>query len=139
MLWGLLLLLAGACGSEPPARSNQPAVIEVAPFTVLGGMEPWSGLGLAEQMRQALQRLPDIVVRVAADSARPAQYVLRGTVSRRGARNEIGVEVVRAREGVVIWSGTYWRAPGDLGAFITDLVDAVLAAIRLDEKRATGS
>ena len=127
-----------AHGDPDGGRTLGPVVIAIAPFRVVGaGTEPWSGLGLAEEIRLALVKLPGIVVRSAdSTSAEAADYTLAGTVSRASARSEIGVEVTRVRDRAVIWTGTFWRTPADLFLFAGELADAVVQAVRLDEKRA---
>ena len=127
--------MRGAPASE---SVHGPVVITIAPFRVVGaGTEPWSGLGLAEEIRLALARQPGIVVRSGdSTSTKAADYAMTGTVSRASARSEIGVEVARVRDRAVIWTGTFWRTPADLSLFAGELADVVVQAVRLDEKRA---
>lgn len=125
----------GDDGRDPPQR---PVVIAIAPFRVVGaGTEPWSGLGLAEEIKLALGRFPGIAVRNAdSTSVSAPDYAITGTVSRGNGRSEIGVELTHGRDRAVLWTGTFWRTPADLSSFAAELADAVVQAVRLDEKRA---
>ena len=66
-----------------------------------------------------------------------ASHVLTGSIRRRGPRTEIALRLVRTRDSLALWSGTYWREtsalqllPADLTA---DVVDALRRAPRVRE------
>ena len=148
---------ASRAADLPPAR--EPPVIVVSSFRTLGpDLEPWSGNGLANEIERALGGMRGIVVRqrpanqtlsapsapgeasvatlAAAGRSLDADFVLAGTVSRVGARSEVGVRLVRVRGAEQLWTGTFWRATGDLGTLPGELAAAVIGAMPRDAGRA---
>jgi TolB-like protein len=121
----------------------------VVPLSVSGnGTDPWSGPGLAEEIRVSLASAGAVRIRradpstvstlvggsdstVAANHARRAgaDYVIIGTVGRRAGKTEIGLRLVRASDATTAWSGTFWRSSADLSTFAADLAAAVTEAV----------
>lgn len=135
------------------------ATIVVASFAVTAhGIEPWSGTGLAEEVRIALGADKSVVVRRSerrvvaaapaptpdADSAREiaaarrigADYILLGTLGQKARDSEIALHLVRAADASTAWTGTFWRSPADFPSLAGDLAQAVTEAIRADRDRA---
>ena len=133
-------------------RGGAPSIL-VIPLSVSGDdTDPWSGAGLAEEIRTALAADTAVVIRraraeivrtsapatggsedisrIAAEARRVgADYVLTGTVSRKSSKSEIGLRLVRATDEKIAWSGTFWRSRTDLPTFAMDLAAAVTEAI----------
>lgn len=137
---GGIALLTGASigtlvwirGRESPDTSRARPSIAVLEFRVIGtDIEPWSGRGLAQEIRAALDSMEHFRathVEVREDAS--ADYLVSGTVARRGARSEIGIEVLRALDRVHVWTGTYWREQDQLEAFGREIAEAIVLALR---------
>jgi hypothetical protein len=128
-------------GVPTPLAEGHGLSIVVQPFRTIGGdVEPWSGLGLAQEVRAALDTVKGLQVRPAEGHGYvAADYLLTGSISRRDLRRDIGVELLRLRDRKVLWTGTYWRTASNLASFSTELAEAVVTAIRLDAKPANTS
>jgi TolB-like protein len=141
---------------ELPPRAGNVATILVTPFAVNGaGSEPWSGSGLAEEVRMALDAdntvairrseptviraaLPpngDDVMEIAAARRIGADYVLTGTIGRKERGSEIGLRLIRATDASTAWTGTFWRSQADFPSFAGDLAAAITEAIRAERDR----
>jgi TolB-like protein len=151
-----------ASHSSASRAAREPPVIVVSSFRTIGpDLEPWSGNGLTHEIEHALGEMRGVVVRrrrldqsspaaapirneasaatlAASGRSLGADFVLAGTVARIGARSEIGVRLVRVRDGEQLWSGTFWRATVDLGTLPGELAAAVIGALPRDAGR-TGS
>lgn len=114
---------------RPPVVFAHPKSVAVMPFKDLseGGAEQWFADGLTEEVLSTLARTPDL--RVAAhgalkrdadgdlrDAARAAgvAHVLTGSVRRAGGRLRVTADLVRASDGVHVWSQSYDRSAGDI-------------------------
>lgn len=139
-------------------RSGAPSIL-VVPLSVSGNdTDPWSGAGLAEEIRIALAADTAVVIRrarvervrtsapanggsedisrIVAEARRVgADYVLTGTVGRKSSTSEIGLRLARAADEKIAWSGTFWRSSTDLPTFAIDLAAAVTEAIRAERDR----
>lgn len=166
ILLGAVVLVAMVAGLRRDRSHTAPshlpvgdvATILVVPFAVLGtDNEPWSGAGLAEEVRAALaadssveirrserpvvsgapQSAPDAEGAKAIDAARRvgADYVLTGTVGRGERGGEIGLRLVRAADASTAWTGTFWRSSADFPSFPRDLAAAVSEAVRAQRDR----
>jgi TolB-like protein len=129
--------------------------ILVVPLSVGGnGTDPWSGSGLAEEIRVALAANGAVRIRRvepstvskpigASDSVGAAiharragaDYVIIGAVGRKAGKSEIGLRLVRATDATTAWSGTFWRSPTDLSTFAADLAAAVTEAVTTDRTK----
>jgi len=150
-----VLITAAAAGlslrraaSARTTMSRTPSIL-VIPLSVRGtGTDPWSGQGLAEEIRVSLASTGAVRIRradpsavstlvgasdstAAANHARRAgaDYAIVGTVSRKAGKSEIGLRLVRASDGNIAWSGTFWRSSTDLSTFAADLATAVTDAL----------
>lgn len=124
------------------------AIISVAWEAVGKDMEPWSGVGLGEQVRQALNARGIVVTDREPFTAQPtpggaealatlgrrrnATYVLGGTVGRKGVRSEIGMRLVRVQDSALVWNSTFWRDQSDLQSVASDLAAAVVQVLQAE-------
>jgi TolB-like protein len=136
----LAVVIGAFVWQASPDRGFAPtssASIEVVDFRAAGSdVEPWSGRGLADELRAALATRRDVGMRVADSAgAGTADYVVTGSIARRGRRSEIGVQLTR-RNGASVWSAIYWRPPDDLTSLSSEVVDALLIAVHKDVRAA---
>jgi TolB-like protein len=131
------------------APSVQRVVLSLAWRAVGRDVEPWSGLGLAEEVRHALEVKGFVVTQdeERSDSAGSrasllararrlnATHVLEGTVGRRGDRSEVGMRLVRVHDGEAVWSSTFWRGPEDLGSLPADLATVVAQVLQKEASK----
>ena len=149
---GLRLGRPASAGTTPMSRT--PSIL-VVPLSVSGnGTEPWSGSGLAEEIRVALASAGAVQIRRAhastvsqpvgasdstgaATHARRAgaDYVIIGSVGRNAGKSEIGLRLVRASNATTVWSGTFWRTSSDLSTFAADLAAAVTEAVTTERMK----
>jgi TolB-like protein len=117
---------------------DAPIVIAINPFRAADNqMEPWSGLGLAQELQAALDTVSGWSARVSESEKPPgAHYLLGGSVARKDSRREIGVQLLRLSDRTVLWTGTLWRTEADLASLTGELAEAVVLAIRLDSTKA---
>jgi hypothetical protein len=113
-------------------RLGAPPVITIEWRTVGHGVEPWSGVGLAEQVRQALSAHGVAVSQNGRSPGLDPTYLLAGTVGRRGDRNEIGMQLVRVQDGATVWASTFWRDPTDLQSLVSDLAATVAQVLETE-------
>ena len=59
-----------------------------------------------------------------------ASHVLSGSIRRQGPRTEIVLRLVRTRDTLALWSGTYWRETSALHVLPADLTADVVEALR---------
>jgi hypothetical protein len=134
--------------SRALARAGKPAVVAVAWRPVGTDVEPWSGLGLGNQVEYALGTLGVVVAHdtglrvpplpggpeALADLGRQlnATYVLGGTVGRKGPRREIGMQLVRVKDGATLWTSTFWRDAADLESLASDLALTVAQVLETE-------
>lgn len=147
----LLLLIVSALvrfTSSHPPRLAAPAAQSVAvlPFDDLSAHKNFTYLsdGIAEEVLNALAKLPDIRVagrasafrfRGASDfraiaKALNVSTVLQGSVRPYGDRARISVQLTRTDDGSRLWSETWDRPLSDILAIEQNVVDNVAAAIR---------
>ena len=132
-----LSLSSGGMRSTAQAPVSAPPVITIAWRSVGQDVDPWSGVGLGEQVKHALSALgativPDTGARTSLSTGSPgalaavgrerhASYVLGGTIGRKGRRSEIGMQLVRVQDSATVWTSTFWRDPTDLESLALDL------------------
>ena len=113
------------------------AVIELEAFRTLGGVQdPWSGAGLAQQIRDALASDRDVVVILGPNTSQAVGFRLRGTISRERSQVSVGVQLLRLPSDSVLWTGAYWRSETDLRSLPDDVAEAVLTVVRRNGDRA---
>jgi TolB-like protein len=136
-------------GHRQPDRS--PPMIALVWRSVGSDVDPWSGAGLEELVRRALAAR-GVAVRRAEDTQDAAfvadvqglaslgrrldvAYTLGGTVGRRDQRSEIGMQLIRVRDGSPVWSSTFWRDQGDLESLPSELATVVSEILRTETNR----
>jgi TolB-like protein len=127
-----------------------PPVIALTWRAVGRDVEPWSGLGLGEEVRRALTArglavspdpgpgehpVEDSTDLAALGRAQKATYALGGTVSRKGSRSEIGMRLIRVQDGSALWNSIFWRDQGNLATLASDLAIAVAQVVGSDVSR----
>jgi len=135
---------------EPKPVSERPA-IAVLPFVNLA--DPADGYfsdGLTEDVAAALAKFGDLAVIDPAASLAVrdrntdaeavgrelgAQYLVRGTVRRDGPQVRVGVQLVDARTGALLWSQRYDESLSDIFRVQDDITRQVAGAmaVRLDQ------
>jgi adenylate cyclase len=155
----LVLALAGGAFLAFGGRDGEPDAgmdrsIAVLPFTDLSqsGDQKWFADGLAEEILSSLARLPELRVvgrsssflftagatddRVIADTLGVA-HLVKGSVRRVGDQLRVTAQLVRASDGVQLWSEAYDRDAADLLDVQRDVAVKVAAAldVLLDDQR----
>ena len=147
---GALVLRGRANGDRwatQGARRVDKASVAVLPFTDLSadrGNE-YFGDGIAETLISALGRVPglDVAARTSAFSFRGKNVdvreigsklgvstVLEGSVQRAGDKLRITAQLVKASDGVSLWSETFDRSATDLFAVQDEVTRAVITALK---------
>lgn len=143
------VLIAYALGD--PAlfrRANDEVSVAVLPFKDVGvsDEQKWLAAGLTEEISASLGRVPEL--RVASRSAvnalleDPAQmdqnakkadidYLLTGTVRATKGRIRVSAEISSSKDGLVIWSDSFDRKPGDYIGLQEELALAIVRALNL--------
>lgn len=148
------LRLRGPASPATTPMSSQPSILVVPLSVGTSGTDPWTGPGLAEEIRVALARGSAVRIRRADPSmlSKPlgasdstgaaiharragADYAIIGSVGRNGGKSEIGLRLVRASDATTAWSGTFWRSSTDLSTFAADLAAAVTDALSTQQLR----
>jgi TolB-like protein len=150
---GLLATASSAgCGRSRSTATKASAPVMVIAWRSVGqNVEPWSGVGLGEQVRHALSargvvfadgrtapvtpRSNEPVALASLGREANATYVLDGTVARKGGRSEVGMQLIRVHDGMPVWASTFWRDPNDLASLATDLAAAVSGVLEAEQRR----
>lgn len=133
---GLLLL-----GRPDLVSGPHPKSIAVAPFIDLspGRQDQWFADGLTEEVLSTLARTRDLRVAARLPSVgdptqaarrRRVAHVLTGTVRRAGPRVRVTVELIRAGDGVHVWSQSYDRTGGDIISIQEDVGVHIAQALK---------
>ena len=158
-LGALLVLIAAATGllwirfwadSEPSSARDPRPLVAVLPFTVSteSDADAWLGEGIAEDIIMALSRFRDIAViarnssfryNTGDDPARIAQeinadFMLQGTLRRKGNELRLAVQLVDLRSGINRWAERFDRPWGDVfaiqDAIVMDVAGQLAARTR---------
>jgi TolB-like protein len=144
----------GAADNGSTEASAEARSLAVLPFTDLSqsGDQKWFADGLAEEILNSLARLPELSVvgrsssflftadatddRHIADRLSVA-HLVKGSVRRVGDRLRVTAQLVRADDGVQLWSEAYDRDAADLLDVQRDVAEKVAAAldVLLDDER----
>jgi TolB-like protein/thioredoxin-like negative regulator of GroEL len=136
--------------SEPVAGSAEtamPKTIAVLPFSDLTQAQDqgWFADGLAEEIINALVRVPDLQVAARTSSfaykgsKRPVSeiagelgvaHILEGSVRSAGERIRVTAQLVRAGDGFHLWSQSYDRDVADMIGIQEDLARSIATALR---------
>ncbi|HSK19240.1 MAG TPA: BTAD domain-containing putative transcriptional regulator [Longimicrobiales bacterium] len=147
-----VVIAAVAILSRPRAATH--TFIAVLPLANTSGDTTTEAIsdGLTENLITSLGAIPDVRVigrtsaflfrersldlRAIADSL-GASAVLDGSVQRSGDQLKIGVQLVSAADGTVVWAETYDRRLTDFFAIQDEITRAIIDALRLRVGRAT--
>jgi adenylate cyclase len=143
--WQRLRSASGAAAGE---RAVAAQTLAVLPLANLGGDKADDAFvdGLSEELLDVLSRLPEL--RVAARTSAfqfkgkavtvqeigrqlGVDYVVEGTVRRAGPRLRIGAQLVKASDGLRLWSETFDRSAGDALAVQGEIAVQVARALQL--------
>lgn len=127
-------------------RGRRATSIAVMPFANLSGdaAQAYFSDGIAEELRNALARIPDLKVvgRTSSEAVREQDAktaarklrvgnILGGSVRRSGTTMRIAAQLVDGKDGTERWSQTYDRPAGDSLSIQSDIAQHVAAALRL--------
>lgn len=145
--------LARAGSTEVPATTGEGAraaiydkSIAVLPFTDYspGGDKDWFADGLADEIRDALTRTPDLLVNARTSSFRyknrnldvreiaaelGVAYVLEGSVRMSAERIRVTAQLIRAADGFHLWSERYDRDVAEMIEIQEDLARQIAMAM----------
>ncbi len=131
----------------PPASSVNPKSIAVMPFRDLSG-GPDAGLiadGFSEEVINSLSRVPDLQVAARSSSFAlrdgtlsaidigdrlQVAHVLEGSVRRSGNRLRITTQLIRASDGINVWSQDYDRTDDDIIAIQEEVARSIAQALK---------
>jgi TolB-like protein/Tfp pilus assembly protein PilF len=138
-------------GAGQPAVPNpeQYRAIAVLPFADMSeaGDQDWFAEGIAEELLIALSQVDEISVMARTSSFAfkgtdktvaeiadilGVQAVLEGSVRRSGDRVRITAQLVDARSGYHLWSGSYEREVTDIFQLQDELARAIVQALRVE-------
>jgi TolB-like protein len=138
-------------GAGQPAVPNpeQYRAIAVLPFADMSeaGDQAWFAEGIAEELLIALSQVEELYVMARTSSFAfkdtdktiaeiadilGVQAVLEGSVRRSGARVRITAQLVDARSGYHLWSGSYEREVTDIFQLQDELARAIVQALRVE-------
>ena len=142
-----VLMLASVGGLLLWQRTNsqrEPASIAVLPFRNLSAGEPYFAEGIGEEILGQLSHEPAFRVAGSMSSSQAAKsgdvrdaarklnvdYVVEGSVRRQGDRVRVDAGLLRARDGVRLWSGTYNGKLDDVLAIQSSIGEAVATGLK---------
>jgi TolB-like protein/Flp pilus assembly protein TadD len=136
-------------GQTAVPNTEQYRAIAVLPFADMSeaGDQSWFAEGIAEELLIALSQVDalNVVARTSAFAFKGTdktvaeiadilgvQAVLEGSVRRSGDRVRISAQLVDARSGYHIWSGSYERQLTDIFALQDELARGIVQALRVE-------
>jgi len=140
---------AGVAAARSASQNPATAIsLAVMPFVNLSGdpSQDYFSDGMTEEISGALAKIPDlrVVARSSAyqfkgknEDARAvgnslgATHLIEGSVRKAGDQLRISAELVRADNGVTIWSNSYDRQLKDVFAIQEDIARAITASLRM--------
>ena len=144
LLWLALATPLRAPSPRPDAPLKSIAVLPFDDFSP-GTSQRWFAQGLTQEILTSLMRTPDLRVasrqssaRLSAQNADPlavaralgVAHVLEGSVRRVDGRVRVTAELIRAADGVQLWSATYDRPARDVISIQEDIAYAIASALR---------
>jgi len=144
-LAALILAFAGTIGwlrfSQRPVT---PATIAVLPFRNLSAGDPYFAEGVGEEILDQLAREPEFRVAGRMTSAQfsntknlrdagqslGVEHVLEGSVRKQGDRVRVSADLVRVRDGIQLWSGTFDGQLNDIFEIQQRIGEAVAGAVK---------
>ena len=124
------------------AGADAPASIAVLPFRNLSGGDPYFAQGIGEEIIGQLAREPQFRVAGRTASGEPGadirevarrlnvEYVLDGSVRTQGGRVRVNASLVRASDGIRMWSDSYDGTLDDIFAIQQRIGGAIAGALR---------
>ena len=136
---GLWVIDAQRFWNNPPG----PASIAVTSFRNLSNGDPYFAEGIGEEITGQLAREPQFRVagRVSSGESGPdpdarevarrlnVDYVVEGSVRRQGDRVRVNADLIRARDGIRLWSDSYDGKLDDIFAIQQQIGGAIAAAL----------
>jgi len=139
--------VAVATPAKTPARSLALA-LAVLPFVNMSGdaSQEFFSDGMTEEINSAIAKIPDlqVIARTSAfqfkgksedmravGEALGVNHLIEGSVRKAGDRVRISAQLVRASDGVQVWSERYDRQLTDIFAIQEDIAQAIAAALRI--------
>ena len=132
--------------------------VAVLPFDSVGGDKETEGIadGISDELIATLSGVPGLRLSARTSSfffkgkqaptseiasRLGVSYLVTGTVRRGAARLRIGVQLVHAADGLLLWSRTYDREPDDVLAMQADIARSVAAnlQVRISQSELAGS
>lgn len=143
----LVLLLVAAAGYfvwQQRGATTEPASIAVLPFRNLGTGDPYFAEGIGEEILGQLAREPQFRVAGSSSSSQfganpnlnevaqrlDVDYVLEGSVRRQGDQVRVDAGLVRASDGMRLWSDTYDGKLDDIFAIQRDIGSEIAGALQ---------
>ncbi|MGN6058057.1 MAG: TIR domain-containing protein [Sphingomicrobium sp.] len=138
---------AGGWALLKPSPAKAVNTIAVLPFANLSGdpHQDYFSDGIAEELRSALARLPDLQVagRISSEAVRNedattaarrlhVRHILTGSVRRGPGMVRISSQLVDGRSGLEQWSASYDRPEGNVLAIQTDIAENVVSALSVE-------
>ena len=140
----LLIAAAGLLYWQQRGDATEPASIAVLPFRNLSASDPYFAQGISEEILGQLAREPhfrvagsisssqfgpDADVRKVADRL-DVDYVIEGSVRRQANRVRVDAGLIRASDGVRLWSDTYDGKLDDIFAIQQQIGGGIASALR---------
>lgn len=146
----LLLAAAGFLLWQQRGSATEPASIAVLPFRNLGTGDPYFAQGIGEEILGQLAREPQFRVAGSSSSGQfgenpnfnevarrlDVDYVLEGSVRRQGNQVRVDAGLVRAGDGMRLWSDSYDGKLDDIFAIQREIGAAIARALQRKLARA---
>ena len=140
----LLLAVAGFIVWQQRSIATAPASIAVLPFRNLGTGDPYFAEGIGEEILGQLAREPHFRVAGSSSSSQFGEnpnvnevarrlhvdYILEGSVRRQGDRVRVNAGLVRASDGIRLWSDSYDGKLDDIFAIQQRIGTAIAGALQ---------
>lgn len=140
----LVALGAGLFVWEQSTPTDEPASIAVLPFRNLSSGESYFAEGVGEEILAQLAREPAFRVAGSSSSRQLAstadvktiarrlrvEYVVEGTVRTQGERVRVSAHLVRAKDGIQLWSDSYDGTLDDIFAIQRSIGAAIAGALQ---------
>ena len=139
----LLLAVTGVLIWQQRSVASEPASIAVLPFRNLHTGDPYFAEGIGEEILGQLAREPNFRVAGSISSSQFGEnpnfsevaellnvdYLLEGSVRRQGESVRVDAGLVRARDGMRLWSGSYDGKLDDIFAIQQQIGAAIASAL----------
>lgn len=145
---GLFFLIKPAIQDRPPTDEFEavPNSVAILPFDFSGPNpnDSYLGPGLSDALRDQLARLPDLRIAARSSSIAARQgdadaramaarlgvaSLLEGSLRRQGNILYVSVQLVDGKNGLVLWTDSYERGPGELVSIQQAIAEAVVSVV----------